>query len=55
MFSASTALGAAIAGPAGAAVGFGLGLLDTYLLDNILIGKNPSMFVENLRKEIENE
>lgn len=53
MFGIGTALGAAIAGPAGAAAGFGLGLLDTYVLDNLLKGKNPSMFIEDLRTEKE--
>jgi hypothetical protein len=55
MFGVSTALGAAIAVPAGAVAGFGLGLLDTFVLDGILIGKNPSMFIDDLRKNIKNE
>ena len=55
MSGASTALGAAVAGPIGAAAGFGLGLLDTFVLDGILTGKNPSMFVDDLRNNIENE
>lgn len=53
MFGIGTALGAAIAGPVGAAAGFGLGLLDTFVLDNILKGKNPSMFIEDIRTEKE--
>lgn len=55
MFGVGTALGAAVAGPVGAAAGFGLGLLDTFVLDGILIGKNPSMFVDELKNKIENE
>jgi len=52
MFGVSTALGAAIAGPSGAAAGFGLGLLDTFVLDNLLKGKNPSMFINEIEKQI---
>ncbi|MCW3789721.1 hypothetical protein [Plebeiibacterium sediminum] len=55
MFGVGTALGAALAGPVGAAAGFGLGLLDTFVLDGLLIGKNPSMFVDELKNKIENE
>lgn len=55
MFGIGTALGAAIAGPTGAAASLGLGLLDSFVLDGILIGKNPSMFVDELRRRIENE
>lgn len=55
MFGASTALGAAVAGPVGAVAGFGLGLLDTFVLDGILKGKNPSMFIDDVRNNIENE
>lgn len=55
MFGVSTALGAAVAGPVGAVAGFGLGLLDTFVLEGILIGKNPSMFIDDLRKNIKNE
>lgn len=50
MFSVNAVLGAAIAGPVGVAAGFGVGLLETFLLDSILKGKNPSMFVEDVRK-----
>jgi len=52
MFGASTALGTAIAGPAGAIAGFGLGLLDSFVLDGILVGKNPSMFIDDIRRQI---
>ena len=54
MFGVSTALGAAIAGPAGAVAGFGLGLLDTFVLENLLKGKNPSMFIEDIRQQTKN-
>ena len=52
MFGITTGLGAAIAGPAGAIAGLGLGLLDTIVLSNILKGKNPSMFIDDIKKEI---
>lgn len=56
MFGVSTALGTAIAGPPGAIAGFALGLLDTYVLDNMLRGKNPSMFIDDIRDRLrENE
>ena len=51
VFGITTVLGSAIAGLPGAAVGFGLGLLDTFWLEGILKGKNPSMFIEALKKE----
>lgn len=59
-FAISTGLGAAIAGQAGAVVGavlqpaadYGLGLLETFWLDDILKGKNPSMFVDEIKKEL---
>ena len=49
LFTANTLIGAAIAGPPGAAIGFTLGLLETYWLDNLLKGKNPSMFIDYLK------
>lgn len=55
MFGVNAALGTAVAGPIGTAAGFGLGLLETYWLDKILKGKNPSMFIEDVEKEIEIE
>jgi hypothetical protein len=55
MFSVNTALGAAIAGPVGATAGLALGLLETFWLDSLLKGKNPSMFVEDLKKEMNNK
>jgi hypothetical protein len=59
-FGISTGLGTAIGGVVGATVGallqpvadYGLGLLETFWLDNFLKGKNPSMFVEELKKQI---
>lgn len=55
MFGANTALGAAIAGPAGVAAGYGLGLLETFWLDKLIKGKNPSMFIDDIKKEISSE
>ncbi len=50
LFSANTALGAVIAGPAGAVAGYALGLLETFWLDSIIKGKNPSMFIDDIKK-----
>jgi hypothetical protein len=52
LYGANAAIGAAIAGPAGAVVGYGLGLLETFWLDSILKGKNPSMFIDEIKKEL---
>ena len=54
MFGINAALGTAVAGPVGTIAGFGLGLLETYWLDKLLIGKNPSMFIEDVESEIKN-
>lgn len=55
VFGASTALGTAVAGAEGAIAGYGLGLLETYWLDDLLKGKNPSMFIDNIRAELNSE
>lgn len=55
MFGIGTALGTAVTGAAGIAAGFRLGLLDTYVLDGILKGKNPSIFVDELKNKLKNE
>lgn len=52
MFGASTALGKAIAGPLGATAGFGLSMLEAFVLDNLLIGKNPAMFIDKVKTEV---
>lgn len=52
VFGISTALGSAIAGNAGLLAGFGFGILEDFWLDSILKGKNPSMFIDDLRKEL---
>jgi len=49
----STALGTAIAGPGGTVAGLALGLLDTFWFDSIFKGKNPSMFIEEIKNKIE--
>lgn len=51
LFGINTYLSSAITGP-GLAVGVGylLGLLETYYLENILKGKNPSMFIDDIRR-----
>lgn len=53
MFGINIALGEAIAGITGAIAGFGLSLLDTFVLENILKGNNPSMFINEIRKQID--
>jgi hypothetical protein len=50
IFGVNTVLGSAIAGTAGAVAGYTLGLLETFWLDNILKGKNPSMFIDDIKK-----
>ncbi|MBN1180906.1 MAG: hypothetical protein JXB49_01375 [Bacteroidales bacterium] len=52
LFTINTGIGAAMAGPLGTMVGFGLGLLESLYLDNILKGKNPSMFINDIRNRI---
>ncbi len=64
LFGLTSGLGAAICGQVGASAGiilgkviepavdYGLGLLETYWLDNLLKGKTPSMFVDDIKKEI---
>lgn len=53
LFGVSTALGTIISGSEGLIVGLSLGLLDTFWFESIFKGKNPSMFINDLRKEIE--
>jgi hypothetical protein len=64
LFGVSTGVGEVIGGQIGAAAGiamgkviepavdYGLGLLETFWLDNLLKGKNPSMFIDDIKKEI---
>lgn len=54
-FGIQTGVGAAIPGPVGAAAGFVLGLLETFWIDSILEGKNPSMFIDDVKEEINNQ
>jgi hypothetical protein len=56
LFGINTYLSAAITGPVLAAgVGYVLGLLETYCLDNLLKGKNPSMFIDDIKIMKENK
>jgi hypothetical protein len=56
MCAAGTALGMAISNPIGGSIaGFTLSQLDTFWLDKLLKGKNPSMFIEDLKYEQEEE
>ena len=52
MYGANAALSAAVAGPAGAVAGYALGLLETFWLDTLLKGKNPSMFIDDIKKKL---
>lgn len=53
LFSINAALGSAIAGVKGGVAGYAFGLLETFWLDSILKGKNPSMFIDDIKKEVE--
>lgn len=64
LFGVTSVLGTLIGGNIGAitgtavgkaiepAVDYGLGLLETFWLDNLLEGRNPSMFIDTIKKEI---
>lgn len=52
LFAINAVVGSAIAGPVGTAAGLGLGILETFWLNSILEGRKPSIFVDNLKKEI---
>lgn len=52
LFGINTVLGATIAGTAGFAAGYALGLLEEFWLDSILKGKNPSMFIDDIKKHM---
>lgn len=53
MFGVNAGIGSAIAGPLGSLAGLGLGLIETYWVSNILKGKNPSMFINDIEREID--
>lgn len=65
LFGASAGLGALIAGPVGALAGaaaqpainlgidYGLSLLEEFTTEGLLAGKNPKMFIDKLKEEIE--
>jgi len=53
LFSINTALGSAISGAKGGVAGYAFGLLETFWLDSILKGKNPSMFIDDIKKEVD--
>lgn len=63
MLGVGTGLGATLAGIGGAAAGavvgkaaeLGLSLLDTYVLDGMLKGWNPRMFVDEIKEEVSEE
>jgi hypothetical protein len=52
VFGIGTGLSAVLSTGVGIAAGYALGLLDTYWLDNILKGHNPSMFIGDIKKEL---
>jgi hypothetical protein len=53
LYGVNTALGLTISGMAGAMSGLALGFLENFWLDDILKGRNPSMFIKDIRKDIE--
>jgi hypothetical protein len=53
LFGINALLGAELVGIAGAATGLALGFFETFWLDNILKGRNPSMFIKEVQKEID--
>lgn len=53
MYSASRVLGATLAGPIGAIAEYALGALETFWLDSLLKGKNPSMFIDDIKKDLD--
>jgi len=56
LFGVNSILGALLSNAvAGSFAGLGLSLLETFWLDNILKGKNPSMFINDINKEIDNQ
>jgi hypothetical protein len=52
-FGISSTVGAALAGIPGAVAGLALGQLETFWVDSILKGKNPSMFIDDLKENID--
>lgn len=64
VFGLGAGIGAAISGPEGSLVGaglassvkdLGLSLMDSFWLDKILTGKNPSVYIENIEKYLKNK
>ncbi len=65
LFGATTGLGSLIAGPIGGLVGaaakpiveigvdYGLGLIEEFTVDGLLSGKNPKIFIDKLKEEID--
>ncbi len=53
MLAIGAGLGAVLAGPIAGAIGStGLSLLDTYWLDSILKGNDPSIFIDGIKDRI---
>lgn len=52
LFGINAAVGAALAAPVNIIADFTIGLLETFWIDGVLKGKNPSMFIERIREEI---
>jgi hypothetical protein len=55
VFGIGAALGTAIAGPIGMVAGYALSLLDTFWLDTISKGKNPSMFIDDIKNKVDSK
>jgi len=52
LFGITSALSSAIIGPGGAIASYALGLLETFWLDSLIKGHNPSMFIDTIKKEL---
>jgi len=55
MFGIGTALGTVLGAFSAGAATLGLGMFDTYMLENLLKGNNPSMFIDQVKLETKDE
>ncbi len=54
VFGVGTALSLVLSAPAGITSSYVLGLLDTFLLDSLIHGRNASMFIDDIKKVAKN-
>ncbi|WP_118195486.1 hypothetical protein [Albibacterium indicum] len=55
LFGMGAALGNVIGGTAAVIAELGLGVFDSLMLDNLIKGRSPAIFIENLKKELKEE